>query len=207
MNLTYWIIGITVLTSWAGFDKPDLIRRFSMNPYAILKRQEYYRFVTSGFIHVDFSHLLWNMFSLYFFGRVVEVYFGFVFGDASPVYFVLFYILAVVVSDVPNYFKYKDHPSYHSLGASGGVAAVIFASILFQPLEEICIYIVFCLPGVILGIAYLAWSYYKGRHGNDHINHTAHLYGALFGLLFCAIMAPRIIPHFLDQLKTYRIFE
>lgn len=206
MTITLWIIAVTAITSWSAFSNPLAIMRYSMSPTAIANRGEYWRFITSGFIHVDFNHLLWNMFSLYFFGSVVEVYFKYLFQEASTIYFVGFYLISIVVSDLPTFFKYKNSPSYHSLGASGGVSAVIFASILFQPLENICFYFVFCLPGVILGAAYLIWSYFKSRQGGDHINHTAHLYGALFGLVFCAVMAPGSIPGFFEQLKSLSIF-
>lgn len=205
-SITTWIIIMTVATSWFAFSRPEITRRFIHNPYLVSTQQQYYRFLTSGFLHGDFSHLLWNMFSLYFFGSVVERYFASIFGEASGIYFIGFYLLAIIVSDIPTYFKQRNNPRYNSLGASGGVAAVIFASIIFQPLQLICIYFVFCLPGFILGAAYLIWSYYKGRKANDNINHEAHLYGAVFGFLFCAVMYPASLVLFYEQLKDWRIF-
>lgn len=204
MNITFWIIGITVAVSWYSFDKPALLMRLLLNPYRVSKNQEYYRFITSGFVHANFTHLLLNMFSFYFFGSVVEQYFTYFFGDAGNYYFVGLYIIAIVVSDLPSYFKNHNNPRYNSLGASGGVAAVIFASILLQPLQLICIYFIFCLPGFVLGTAYLIWSYYSGKKANDHINHEAHLYGALFGFLFCAILYPRSIMLFIEQIKDFK---
>lgn len=206
LSITTILIGITVVTSWVAFGNQEIVRRFILNPYLVNTRHQYYRFVTSGFLHGDFSHLLWNMFSFYFFGSVVEVYFTALFGEWGSYYFVAFYLLAIVVSDIPTYFKHVKHPGYNSLGASGGVAAVIFVSIIFQPLERICIYFVFCLPGFILGTAYLIWSYYKGKKANDNINHEAHLYGAIFGVLFCAVMYPSSLVRFVEQLMSYRIF-
>ena len=206
LSITTILIGITVVISWVAFGKQDIVRRFVMNPYLIHNRQQYYRFVTSGFLHGDFSHLLWNMFTLYFFGNVVEMYFAALFGEWGAYYYVGFYLTAIVVSDIPTYFKNIKHPGYNSLGASGGVAAVIFVSIIFQPLERICIYFVFCLPGFILGTAYLIWSYYKGKKANDNINHEAHLYGAIFGVLFCAVMYPSSLVRFVEQLMEYRMF-
>jgi membrane associated rhomboid family serine protease len=205
-TITTWIIVITVAISWYSFNKPRFINRFILNPYLVNTQQQYYRFLSSGFLHGDFSHLLWNMFSLYFFGAVVERYFSLVFGEASTLYFVGFYLLAVIVSDVPTYFKQRNNPGYNSLGASGGVAAIIFASIIFQPVQLICIYFVFCLPGFILGAAYLIWSYYKGKKANDNINHESHLYGALFGFLFCVVLHPSSLASFIEQLKGWSIF-
>lgn len=177
-----------------------------MNPYRIEKHHEYYRFITSGLIHANFSHLLWNMFSLYFFGTVVEQYFSYIFKGPGPYFLIIFYILAVIVSDLPTYFKNRHNPAYNSLGASGGVAAVIFASVIFQPVELICFYFVICIPGFILATGYLMWSYYHGRKSNDNINHDAHLYGALFGFLFCAVLHPSSIPYFIEQISEWRIF-
>jgi membrane associated rhomboid family serine protease len=206
ITVTFGIICITVLVSWYTLSKPVILQAMMMNPYKIQNQNEYYRFITSGLIHANFSHLLWNMFSLYFFGNVVEQYFSLIFGIAGPYYFVAFYILAIIVSDLPTFFKNRIHPGYNSLGASGGVSAVIFASVLFQPLEKICFYFVICLPGFILAIGYIMWSYYNGKKSNDNINHEAHLYGALFGIVFCAVLFPASIPHFLEQISQWRMF-
>ena len=105
ITLTTGIIAITVLVSWYVLSKPDILNRMMMNPYRIQKNREYYRFITSGLIHANFSHLLWNMFSLYFFGNVVEQYFAFIFGTAGPYFFIALYVLAIIVSDLPTYFK------------------------------------------------------------------------------------------------------
>jgi membrane associated rhomboid family serine protease len=136
----------------------------------------------------------------------VEQYFSLLFGELSGYIFVIFYLLAIVVSDLPTYFKNRNYAGYNSLGASGGVAAIIFASVIFQPLEKICFYFVICLPGFILAIGYLIWSYYSGKKANDNINHEAHLYGALFGFLFCAVLHPASIPLFIEQISHWRIF-
>ena len=206
MTLTYWIIGITVVASWYSFDKPNILKKLLLNPYQVNKHGEYYRFITSGFVHANFPHLLWNMFSFYFFGSVVEFYFNYLFGSAGAVLFILLYLLAIVVSDMPSYFNHRDNPRYNSLGASGGVAAIIFASILFQPLQDICLYAVLCFPGFIFGTAYLVGSYYYGKRGKDNINHAAHIYGALVGLIFCIIVYPRSILLFFEQVREWRIF-
>jgi membrane associated rhomboid family serine protease len=177
-----------------------------MNPYLVYTANQYYRFISSGFLHGDFSHLLWNMFSFYFFGTVVESYFSMLFGSVGAYYFVLFYLMAIVVSDIPSYFKHRKNPGYNSLGASGGVSAIIFVSIIFQPLQPICFYFVICLPGFILGFAYLIWSYFKSKNSNDNVNHEAHLYGAVFGIVFCAVMYPSSLLNFFEQLKGFKIF-
>ncbi len=204
MSITYVLIGITVLISWYSFSQADVLRKFMMNPYLINSRNQYYRFITSGFIHKDFVHLLWNMISLYFFGSVVERIFMMLWGATKGgVYFVTLYILGIIISDLPTYFKNRHNPGYNSLGASGGVASVIFTSIIFFPLNKICIYFAFCLPGFILGLLFLAYSYFHGRKSMDNINHDAHLYGALFGLVFSVVMYPSSIKNFFSQLMQW----
>lgn len=207
MYITYVVIGVTVLISYFAFKSPTLLASLIMNPYYTNTKQQYYRFVTSGFIHKDYSHLLWNMFSFFFFGTAIERQFQAMFGSLGGVYFLALYLLAIVVSDIPTYLKHRDNPNYNSLGASGGVSAVIFAYIIFEPLSWICIYIALCMPGFILGGLYIIFSWYQGRRANDNINHDAHLYGALFGLIFCIVMAPSSIANFIEQLKNWRIFE
>ena len=207
MSITYIIIGITVLLSFYSFNNQTVLARLMMNPYQISTRKEYYRFITSGFIHKDHMHLLLNMITLYFFGGVIERVFEAVFGALGGIYFIVLYVMAIVVSDIPTFIKHKNNPGYNSLGASGGVAAVIFASIIFLPLNNICLYFALCMPGFILGTAYLIFSFYMGRKSNDGINHDAHLYGALFGFLFCAVLYPASIPRFIEQVLSWRFFN
>ena len=190
-----------------SFNHEGLLRGLMMNPYMISSRNQYYRFLTSGFIHKDHMHLLLNMFSFYFFGGAIEHVFKILFGDIGGFYFIFLYLFAIVVSDLPTFLKHRNNPGYNSLGASGGVAAVIFAFIILLPLEKICIYFALCMPGFILGTLYLVFSYYQGRKGNDGINHDAHLYGALFGLFFCIILYPASVPNFIRQVMSWRLFD
>lgn len=206
--ITYTIIAITVAASFLAWRDTNLLSKLMMNPFAISHKNEYYRFVTSGFIHNDHMHLLLNMFSFYFFGLAMERTFKEVYGSLGSTYFVGLYVIAIVVSDFPTYFKNRNNPRYNSLGASGAVSAIIFASIIFQPLQAICIYVEpLCLPGFIMGSLYIIYSYYQGRKANDNINHDAHLYGALFGLVFCIVTYPASIPQFFDQIKNWEFLK
>jgi membrane associated rhomboid family serine protease len=200
-------MGITVLVSLVALNKPAIMMDYMMNPYKVQTKKQYYRFITSGFLHQNNAHLFLNMFSFYFFGRNMEYIFQAVFGPLGNVYFVALYVLAIIVSDIPSYFKHRSNPGYNSLGASGAVAAVIFASIIFMPLEKICLFGLLCLPGFILGTAYLIYSYYQGRKANDNINHDAHLYGALFGAIFCIVLYPPSLGNFIQQLMSWKIFQ
>jgi membrane associated rhomboid family serine protease len=200
---TYILIGITVAISLLAFNNPKLMQDLIMNPYIIHTRKQYYRFLTSGFIHKDHMHLLFNMLSLYFFGSAMEMVFGVLFEGMGTVYYLALYLLGIVVSDLPTFFKHKHHPVYNALGASGGVAAVIFAFIIFLPLERICLYFALCIPGFILGTVYVVYSWYQGRKANDNINHDAHLWGAAFGLVFCMVLYPPAIGNFFAQIAGW----
>jgi membrane associated rhomboid family serine protease len=152
MTITCIIIGLTVLISMTAFSNDRMMKGLMMNPYLIRNKGEYYRFLTSGFIHKDHMHLGVNMFSFYFFGSAIERVFSNLFGTSGSYYFIALYLLAITVSDLPTYFKQYNNPHYNSLGASGGIAAIIFAFILFEPLQLIYIYFAVPIPGFILGV-------------------------------------------------------
>jgi membrane associated rhomboid family serine protease len=198
--ITYIIIGITVLVSFAAWNNPDLMRKYIMNPYSVDRRGEYMRFITSGFIHQDHMHLIFNMITLYSFGSLLEQIFEIYFGDLGAIYYAVLYLLAIIVSEVPTYFKHRSNAGYNSLGASGGVSAIVFAVILFEPLVDI-----YLLPGFILGTLYLIYSYFKARTAGDGINHDAHFYGAAFGIVFCIVLYPAVIPQFAQQITAWRM--
>jgi membrane associated rhomboid family serine protease len=206
LSVTIIIIILTTGISLYTMRQPALLYTLMMNPYMITQRGQYYRVVTSGFIHKDHVHLIFNMFSFYFFGSQLEYIFQYLFGNWGIVYFIMLYVLGIVVSDIPTLIKHRNNHSYNSLGASGAVSAVIFACILFQPLQNICLYAVLCFPGFILGIVYLIYSYYSAKKSRDGINHDAHLYGALFGIVFCIVIYPNAIRIFLEQMSQWRLF-
>ncbi|WP_422360914.1 rhomboid family intramembrane serine protease [Reichenbachiella sp.] len=206
MSWTIIIIIVNVAVSYMGFQNHNLQYKLTMNPVAILRHGQWYRVVTSGFIHSNWAHLGFNMFTFYFFGRLVEQIFIALKGNLGGIYFVVFYLLGIVISDLPSLLKHKDHPHYNSLGASGGVAAVVFCSILFFPMEEICLYGFICLKGFILGALYLIYSYTKGKQISDNVNHDAHLIGAVFGLVFSVMIEPRVLGSFIKQISEWNPF-
>ncbi|MEX2593037.1 MAG: rhomboid family intramembrane serine protease [Anditalea sp.] len=207
ISVTVILIMVTCISSYYGWKNPAFLSKSMFTPYRIKNNGEYQRFVFSGFIHKDSTHLLFNMFTFYFFGNVVEQFLTYRMGDIpGTIVYVLFYLVAIVIADIPTYNKYKNDPSYHALGASGGTSAAVFASIMLMPLADICIFGIFCLPGFILGLMFLGYSYYKGKQEKGNINHDAHLYGALFGIAFILILSPSSGIHFIDQIKDFRPF-
>lgn len=207
LSLTVLLIIGTCASSIYGFNKPEFLDRWMFNPYQIYHRKQWDRFVLSGLIHKDYMHLLFNMFTFYFFGAVVEQFLNFQFGSTiGGLIFVTFYVAAIVISDIPTYLKHKDNAYYRALGASGGTAAMVFSSIIILPLADICLFGILCLPGFILGVLFLIYSYTKGKSGGDNINHDAHLYGALFGIIFILVLSPGSGLTFIDQVLNYRPF-
>jgi membrane associated rhomboid family serine protease len=207
LSLTTILMGITALSSIVAFNRPALLNRWMFIPYRIKQRNQWDRFILSGFIHKDYMHLFFNMFTFYFFGGVVERFFNYQFGlELGGLIFLGFYLVAIVVADIPTYLKEQRNSYYQALGASGGTSATVFASIILVPLSDICLFGILCLPGFLLGGFFLIYSYVKGQQGQDNINHDAHLYGALFGIAFILILSPSSAGLFLEQLKSYRPF-
>ncbi|ELR71363.1 Rhomboid family protein [Fulvivirga imtechensis AK7] len=206
MSVTLILVIITVLTSLYAWQKQDILRKWIFNPYSVNKYKQYYRFVTSGFIHNDFIHLLFNMLVLWMFGEQVEYVFTALYGTTGTVLFVALYILGIIVSDIPTYLKHKDHAYYNALGASGGVSSVLFSFILFDPAQKLYLYGILGLPGIVWAALYVLYSAYMGKREGDNINHDAHLYGGLFGIAFTILIYPKVIMHFIEQLKGLSLF-
>lgn len=204
ITITLIIIVTTSAFSLYTMQKPQELNRLMMNPFQIAHHGQYYRMISSGFIHRDHMHLILNMFSFYFFGTQLEYIFQEIFGSLGSVHFIALYLLGIVISDTPTLIKNRNNPYYNSLGASGAVSAVVFACILFLPLRDICLYGVLCFPGVVLGVAYLAYSFYSSKKSKDGINHDAHLYGALFGMVYCLIFYPHSLTIFLNQMGEWK---
>ncbi|MBS0583783.1 MAG: rhomboid family intramembrane serine protease [Proteobacteria bacterium] len=199
MLTTISIIAVTCIVSFLGFSNAQLIDKLIFWPPAV-KRGQYYRFLSHALIHADGTHLLFNMITLYFFGRALEGFYEHVLGSFG---FALFYAGAVVVAMLPSYFANRDNPAYRSLGASGGVSAVLFAFILLSPWSRIYVWFL-PMPAILYAVAYVAYSIYMERHGRDNVNHSAHLWGGAYGVVFTLLAEPRVLPAFLQQLASPR---
>ena len=201
-SMTILIVVATVLVSWSAFNKPRLIERLILWPPAIDHQKQYDRLLTHGFIHADFGHLLFNMITLFFFGRDVER----VFADRiSLVGYLLFYLSAIVVAILPTYMRHRHDARYRSLGASGAVSAVLFAYILMAPWSGIYIFFIpIPVPAILYAVLYVGYSIWMDRRGTDNVNHSAHLWGAAYGVMFTLIMDPGILQHFMNELAHPR---
>lgn len=201
MPVTLIIIAITCVVSFMAFNNSRLMNELILWPPAIERQREYYRLVTYGVLHADFGHLLVNMLTLFFFGRVMEQYYTYTLGTFG---FALFYLGGLIVSILPTYLANRGNANYRSLGASGAVSAVLFASILFQPWAKIYLYFAIPIPAILYAVLYVIYSVYMDRRGQGNINHSAHLWGAAYGVAFTVMVQPERLSIFIDQLLRPR---
>ncbi|HEX8659896.1 MAG TPA: rhomboid family intramembrane serine protease [Hymenobacter sp.] len=214
LNPILILVGLTVAISAYAWSNSELMESWVLRPYRMARdRSQFYRFITSGFLHADWGHLLFNMIAFYSFGGLVLSVFcngtgapgidGF--GDIGGIWrFLLLYLGGIIVSDIPTYFRHRDDSTYGSLGASGGVASVLFAGVIFAPLNKIYLmFIPIGIPGFIFGFLYLAYSYYQGRRRGDNINHDAHFYGALYGVILTLVFMPASGGEFVRQISIF----
>jgi len=198
--ITLALVAVTVLVSWQAWERTKLMDRLILWPPAIDRYKQYDRLLTHGFIHADGMHLVFNMVTLYSFGRVMEGYFG---ARIGPLGFLLFYLSAVVVAILPTFMRYRHDARYRSLGASGAVSAVLFASILLDPWSGIYLFFIpIPVPAFIFAGLYVWYSIWMDKRGGDNINHSAHLWGALYGVMFTLLQQPALAGHFLQRLVS-----
>ncbi|MBS0194821.1 MAG: rhomboid family intramembrane serine protease [Proteobacteria bacterium] len=201
MSTTLVLIGVTCLVSLSAFGNPKLIGRLVLWPPAIARNGEYWRLLTYGFVHAGGMHLLFNMITLYFFGRLMENFIDAHLGDWG---FVFFYLSALVVAILPSWLRHRDDAKYMSLGASGAVTAVLFAFILLRPWSMIVVFVL-PMPAIVFAVAYLGYTLWMDYRKADHINHGAHLAGAIYGVLFMLLLDPRVLAYFLHELAHPRL--
>jgi membrane associated rhomboid family serine protease len=177
------IFAVTIIVSAIGMSKPELVEKLLLRPYQLTRKSEYYRLITSGLVHADLGHLAFNMLTFYFFAFSLERVLG-------PVYFVALYLIGLVLSNVGTWYKHRNDPAYASLGASGAILAVLFAYIAYFP--DSMLYLMFALPipAWLFAVGYLAYSWWSSRQNRDRINHDAHIFGAITGLAFVAVVDP-----------------
>ena len=202
--ITYVIMAITALVSYKAFQDSSLKWRFMFNAHEIKRKKEWYRFFSHGLIHADWVHLGLNIYVLYLFGGKVEHEFIKEFGMVRGIVnYLLLYIGGLAVSSFYSYAKHQDNPNYNSLGASGAVSAVVFASIALFPMDKLGIILIpFYIPGVIFGALYLLYSNYMAKKQLDNIGHDAHFWGALFGFVITFVFNPSLLSSFVNQITN-----
>lgn len=193
---TIIIVVITVIISVMAFSDANLKNKLILWPRYMNEPKEYYRLLTSGFIHEDGQHLFFNMFTLFFIGSTVENDFAYF---SSPFLYIILYLSGIIVSSLPSFLKNRNNSYYRSLGASGGVAAVLFSSVYLAPWDKLLIWFI-KMPSIVFAVLYLIYSMYMSRKGGDYINHDAHFWGAVYGIVFTWIIDPSHGQLFLEQI-------
>ncbi len=209
LNTTFIIILITVGASIAAWNNESVMQKLIFSPTQITHHKQYYRLISSGVLHGDVGHLAFNMLTLYMFGSMVESSFALLFGTKGTLLYCLLYVTALVISLLPTYFVHKHNSQYLGLGASGAVSAIIFTGILLFPTIGIGLFFIpIFIPGFIFGPIYLGLTYYLDKRGGGNINHSAHLYGALYGIAFTILMSyalttVHLIPNCITEIKQW----
>ncbi len=195
------IFVFTLVTSLYTFYNPSLFGRFMLHPYSVSRGANVYTVITSGMIHRDWGHLLFNMFTFFFFAFPLERIFAQM-SSWGHIQFALLYILSLILSDIGTIVKERNNYNYHSLGASGAICAVLFSFILFQPSTSIYLFFIpIPIPAVVFGPLFLLYCVWAAKSARDSINHDAHFYGALSGLIFTIALYPQVVGHFFKAVQ------
>ncbi|MFD2598170.1 rhomboid family intramembrane serine protease [Sphingobacterium corticis] len=195
-----FIFALTVGLSIYAFSNPQLYGKMMLHPYTVYRdRSKWGMIITSGLIHKDWSHLLFNMITFYFFGFALESLLVAQSGPIGHLYFGGIYVIALVLSDIPTILQQKDNYGYNSLGASGAISAILFSFILFYPKTMLYIFFAIPIPAFVFGFLYLGYCIWASKNARDGINHDAHLFGALTGLVLTILLYPWVLTHFASQ--------
>jgi membrane associated rhomboid family serine protease len=188
------IFAITIIVTLIAFYNDELYDKLILQPYNVSRGKYVYTLITSGFIHADWMHLLFNMMTYFFFAFQLE-------RDLGHWQFGLLYMVSLVLSDLPSVAKHKNDLWYRSLGASGAISAVVFSYILFYPLNSM--YLMFLpipIPAIIFGVLYLVYCSYASKQNRGNINHDAHFFGALSGVMITIVLHHQVLPDFFHTL-------
>ncbi|MES2003466.1 MAG: rhomboid family intramembrane serine protease [Bacteroidota bacterium] len=209
LTITLIILILTCIISFTAFSNEKITNDLIFYPTAVTNHNQWYRFITCGFIHADLMHLAFNMYTFYVFGDTIERAFVALFNENGKALYILLYISALVVCLLPTYFQHKNDYYYRSLGASGAVSAVIFVAILLDPTMKLQIFpIPIGIPAFIFGPLYLIISAYLAKKGQGNINHSAHIWGAVWGVIYMTITCQfmtgfRPLQNFVNEVMGY----
>lgn len=203
MSITIILCVIIFAISVWAWNSPAVFEKLVHFPYLEARDKSYYRLFTSIFLHGSWLHLLVNLFVFWTFGEAIEYQFHHLFGPIlGKVNFVLLFVFSGVIADIPTTMKYKDISSFRSVGASGAISGIMFSYVLFYPLQYLYLYGLIPIPGIVAGVLYIWYSNYAAKKEGGRIDHNAHLYGALTGLVFTILVYPKVLPLFFQQLLS-----
>lgn len=186
-----------IFVSILGFRRQsNILMKYSLHPYSVVNFGKYYQLITHIFLHLDFMHLLFNGLTFYFFAPYLEQTLG-------SGFLIILFVSSGLVSSIPSILKHKNNPDYYSLGASGAISGIVFSYILFYPTSRIYIFLLpIGIPAPIFGLIYLGYCIYASKYQYTNINHDAHFWGAIWGIILSIILYPEVIPFFIERLKS-----
>jgi membrane associated rhomboid family serine protease len=188
------ILIVTIVVSVIGLSSPKVIERSLLRPYLVARGSGYAGLITSGLVHANVGHMVFNLITFYSFGFPLERVIG-------SFRFVALYFSALLVSGLGTVYKHRNDQGYASLGASGAILGVLFASIVYFPRQSLYILpLPIPIPAPLFAVGYLAFSWYSSRTNRGQINHDAHIFGALTGLAFVLVTDSRTFMNVLESL-------
>lgn len=203
MTITQIILGLTFIVSIISFNNQNLFERLKHHPYSEDKKKEFYRFFTAGFVHGSWIHLGINMFVLWEFGRIVEFDMVRMFGSPNGrLFFLVVYLVTIILANIPSYLSHRSNPYFASIGASGAIAGLLFIYAFMHPWHKLYLYGILPIYAVVGAVAYLFYSSWASKNKSDHIDHSAHFYGAVLGLALFILLRPSLINEFIHKLTT-----
>lgn len=199
------IILLTVIASVIGFRNQRFAEWGILHPPSVYYHGQYHRLLSSGFLHQGWLHLLFNMTTLYFFGPVVLRAYESSYGETTgSVLYIGLYFVSMIIAGIPTVREHKDDHHYTSLGASGAIAGVLLASVILSPFSTILLMVIIPMPALAFAALFLAYSLFRTYNpGQDGINHSAHLYGALVGMVFLLVTLPGSAMSFVETLQNH----
>jgi len=190
------------IVSYICFGNREMFHKLLFSPYTINREKQWYRFLSSAWVHADMTHLFFNLFVLYSFGNFLEAVFQNWFGTTGSLFYLFLFSASTLIAHLPSYYKHKDNFNYSAVGSSGGVSGVLFATILLQPLGPLYLFAIIPIPGIVFGVLYLVYSKYMAIKGLDNIGQGAHIWGSLGGMAILIIFQPQVVVQFLEQLAS-----
>jgi membrane associated rhomboid family serine protease len=190
--LPYAIIGVTLVISFVALRNHKFFEKILMNPYHISRNREYYRLLSSGFGHIDTGHFLLNSLGLYFFGEYLMKFLVDAYGLNAPLAFILIYLSAIVIADIPDLIRHKNNPSYTAVGASGAISAVVAGAAISDPNLQVSLLFLppeIAVPGIVYAFGYLFISLYLDYRGRGRVAHLAHAAGTVYGVAAVALIS------------------
>ncbi len=197
------LIGLNVLVSMYAWRNEKFFRRFCMNPYSLVRNNQFDRIITHAFLHGGQMHLFINMIVLWSFGTALLIYIDIFIEFNKYLIFTVLYLGAILASSISDIVKHKDNYQYNSVGASGATSAVVFACIFFAPWHMLYFFGIIPIPGIVFGLIYLIYSYRMAKTAKDNIGHDAHFWGAVFGFVFFIVVKPDLFKLFINQLLNF----